>query len=327
VEAPNNLLVRLHKWAIRQDENFLTEAFAHLLQHLLSQEPEAGLRLIARLTNGVIVESVDRAKLIEIRTQIVSGEGTPDIQFRSANAIVIVEVKSESGLNPEQLVRYRGILEKERRAGFRTGLVVLTRYAVDLADDTLKVRWYEIAQWISEESQRYAFQAVSAYLSRQFIEFLRERDMVMEQVTWELTGGVRALRSLVDMLYETALACQVTVKRSVGWDYIGIKLDGKYWVGIMLDDPENLHFSTSCVIDADAAAKLDVGEVWQENWVPGRNIWGRSIQLDSEDTHFFSRTRPGQMQWLEKFLRESLGMAQRIEMPNQPPAADEPDEE
>ena len=28
---PNNLLMRLHRWARKQDENFTTEAFVHLI--------------------------------------------------------------------------------------------------------------------------------------------------------------------------------------------------------------------------------------------------------------------------------------------------------
>ena len=149
----------------------------------------------------------------------------------------------------------------------------------------------------------------------------------MEQVTYELSGGVRSLRSLVDMLYEAALACKMSVKKSTAWDYMGVTLDGKYWAGIMMDDPEKLRFKTQCSIDADAAAKLGVGELWQESWVPGRHRWGRIANLASEDTHFFSRTRAGQMQWLEKFLRECLDLAKKIEAPNQPAIVEEPEED
>ena len=47
----NNLLVRLHKWAFRQDENFLTETFAYVLEYLCEHEPEAASDIIFRLTN------------------------------------------------------------------------------------------------------------------------------------------------------------------------------------------------------------------------------------------------------------------------------------
>ena len=38
----NNLFLRLHKWAVRQDENFLTESLAVVLEQLLVLAPEVG---------------------------------------------------------------------------------------------------------------------------------------------------------------------------------------------------------------------------------------------------------------------------------------------
>lgn len=45
-----NIFARLHKWATRQDENFLTESLAILLEHLLILAPAVATRLIRRLT-------------------------------------------------------------------------------------------------------------------------------------------------------------------------------------------------------------------------------------------------------------------------------------
>ena len=53
----------------------------------------------------------------------------------------------------------------------------------------------------------------------------------------------------------------------------------------------------------------------------------RATELNSEDVHFFSKTKAGQMQWLEKFLRECLAQARSIETPDQPPIPDEPQED
>lgn len=36
--AENNLFSALWKWAARDDENFITEAFAYVLRHLLEHE-------------------------------------------------------------------------------------------------------------------------------------------------------------------------------------------------------------------------------------------------------------------------------------------------
>jgi hypothetical protein len=84
----NNLLLRLHKWAWRQDENFLTEAFAHLLVHLLENEPEAGLGLLKALTGGVLDLPPIEARGVEVRTHVTSSEGTPDLELRSTAHLV-----------------------------------------------------------------------------------------------------------------------------------------------------------------------------------------------------------------------------------------------
>ena len=46
----SNLFLRLHKWASRQDENFLTESLAVVLEQLLVLAPAVGTRLVSRLT-------------------------------------------------------------------------------------------------------------------------------------------------------------------------------------------------------------------------------------------------------------------------------------
>jgi hypothetical protein len=128
------------------------------------------------------------------------------------------------------------------------------------------------------------------------------------------------------MLFEAASACKVPVRKTHGWDFIGLNLDGlKYWVGVYFSNPEKLWFNTCCRIDPEAAAKLGVGELDEASWVPGRSRWLRSVELDSEDVHFFSRTKVSQMQWLEEFLRDCLAKARSIETPDQPPIPEEPE--
>src|ERR1700722_2549593 len=92
----NNLLVRLHKWAVRHDENFLTETFAYLLEYLAENEPEAAAEIVARITSGIITLSPQHMRVLEVRTQISGEEGIPDIELRTGQHFVIIEVKSEA---------------------------------------------------------------------------------------------------------------------------------------------------------------------------------------------------------------------------------------
>jgi len=69
----NNVFLRLHKWAWRQDENFLTESLAVVLEQLLVLAPAVGTRLVARVTGGFIDLPPEDASEIELRTQVEGG--------------------------------------------------------------------------------------------------------------------------------------------------------------------------------------------------------------------------------------------------------------
>lgn len=328
LEGPN-LFARLHKWATRQDENFLTESLAVVLEQLLALAPEVGTRLINRLTSGFIDVTADEASTIEVRTQVETGQGRPDLEILVPHRLAWVEVKAEAALRAGQLEGYRVLLGK---SGVElTRLVLLTRYPEEYGSDDehpdLEVRWFEVADWLEAElSVLETVGEVAPFLARQFLDFLRMRGMTLTQVGKYMPEGVRALNNLLNMLFEAAGACKVTVKRTANWDNIGLILDGhKYWVGIDFDKPEKLWFGTRGRIDPEATARLGVGELTEENWVPGRYRWWRGVELDSEEVHFYSRTKVGQMQWLEGFLRDCLAKARSIETPDQPPIPDEPE--
>src|SRR5579871_2497117 len=139
--------------------------------------------------------------------------------------------------------------------------------------------------------------------------------------------GIRALASMLNMLFEAAMACKVSAKRSASWDYVGLNLgEMKYWIGLGYGEPEKLWFRTRCRIDPELARQLGEGEVSEESWVPGRFRWSRGAELSSEMVHFFERSKVSQMRWLENYLRECLTMARSIETPDQPPIPEEPEE-
>jgi hypothetical protein len=317
VSPENNLLVRLHKGAWRQDENFLTEALAHLLRHLLENEPQAAANLLGYLTEGFFALGYEEARGVEVRTQTFTAEGTPDLQLRAGEQLAILEVKSESDVREEQLSRYRDLLRDSGTPS--TALVLLTRYPVTLSEGKERpkhVRWYQVAEWLDQERSRYQFQPVSAYLVNQFLDFLSARNMIMGQVTWELPGGVRALRALRDMLYEAAVSTGYRAQFRVGQDYIGVHLDKpNYWAGIYYDRPEVLIFETCArKVRQDAAERPNLpGRVYK--WTTEQALgWYRELNLDSEAIHFFARSPASQRQVLEQFLRECRKTVEDIEI-------------
>jgi hypothetical protein len=330
VHARTELFHRLHKWAHRQDENFLTESLALVLEHLLALAPAVGTRLISKLTGGFIDVPPQDASTIELQTQVEAVAGRPDLEIRVPHKLAWIEVKAESELRKGQLEGYRVLL---RQAGVaQTLLGLLTRYPQELqhGDELpdVQLRWFEVADWFEDEVAP-AEQAgeVAGFLANQFHTFLEARSMTLAQVGRDMPGGLRALSNLLNMLVEAAGACKVAVKKYPEWNSIGLLLDGrKYWVGVNFSEPECLVFNTCCRINLEAATKLGVGEIFQEKWVPDLNRWSRWVDLDSEEIHFYSRSKVRQMEWLEDFLRDCLAKARSIETPDQPPPMEESDE-
>jgi hypothetical protein len=142
-----NLFARLHKWAVRQDENFLTESLALLLELLLEREPAFGVRLIKCLTGGLIDLETSEAAAVEILTQVETAQGRPDLEIRAPERLVWVEVKAEAPLHAGQLEGYRIGLNKSGVKEVRLGL--LTRYVVGFGpgeeQPDLALRWFDMA--------------------------------------------------------------------------------------------------------------------------------------------------------------------------------------
>jgi hypothetical protein len=328
---PNNLFWRLHKWAWRQDENFLTESLALVLEQLLALAPAVGTRLVARLTDNFIQLAPDDASAIEIQPQVEAGEGRPDLEISIPHRLVWIEVKAEAELRAGQLEGYRVLLGE--RGVEQTRLILLTQYPEVFAEEDARpdhvVRWFEVADWLeSEIAAAEEASAIAGFLARQFLDFLGARRMKLAQVGKYMPEGLRAWGSLLHMLFEAAAACKVsaTLKGAVGLEYSGVKIDGpKYWVGVDYAEPEKLCFATRTRIDPAAASKLSDGEISEDKWVPGGYCWWRSVDLNSELVHFFARSKVSQMEWLEGFLRECLEMARSIETPDQPPIPEEPE--
>jgi len=313
----NNLLVRLHKWASRQDENFVTEAFAHLIQHLIEEEPQAASGLLRSITNGFLGSNIAETRSVTVRTQIITGEGTPDLALFALDKLVYLEIKVESEATERQLRRYRELLSNSSYS--ETRLILLTRHVVSIESpeaDYSHIRWHQIADWLENERLQYTFKTVSGFLVEQFLGLLGIKGMTMSQVTWELSGGIRALRNFLNMLEESAhvAGCKVQVRGNTRWS--GVMLDGgNYSIAIYFDDPDRLIFETyKRRVRVDAAKELGIGYVFETDDKQGHG-WAYELDLTSEGVHFYARPRSSQMQVLELFIRESMELVKKIELP------------
>lgn len=313
----NNLLTALHRWASRQDENFITDAFAHLLRHLLDADAAVGMKLLQFLTDERFSVAPNISS-IQVKTQVTLAQGRPDIEISNELHLVYVEAKVESGLGNRQLERYLEELDG-KKSPENTTLVVLSRYPVEVPsasrERVVTKRWYQVAHWLVE-SRSEVKNVVNLFLVEQLISFFEARNITMEKVGPEMLPGLKAFDSLMAMVAEAILAQKMTLKDSFGRDWSGCYFDKTkqdFFFGVYHERPHILVFATNKFpILADADKLLGFGKSERASYAPNKRIWSNELRLNSEEAPFFALSRKEQMDRIESFLRESLIAVQRI---------------
>jgi hypothetical protein len=280
----NNIFSSLARYATRQEENFLTEAFVYLLNLMLEREVECGRAILANLCGDKVAGWLREASSVSIVTQFSVAEGRPDIVIEiDAGKMIFLEVKHDSSLGVEQLERYYAHLESHKAGDAQ--LILLTRSRHSIQQTSLEralfhhICWYEISGWLSEVQIE---DEVTDFLVRQFLTFLKEKEMSMEKVTWEYIQGVPAMLNLVNMI-STAVAeasPESSVRKTVGASWAGFYINGQLFVGF--------RFANSLVIVF-------------ENDNGNNPTFKRDLSL--EQAHFFSLTAGEQLECLIEFIR------------------------
>jgi hypothetical protein len=312
-----NLLVALHKWACdrKQDENFTTEAFAHLLRHLLKHEPDAACSILAVLGCSSVGED---CRELKVSTQIRYGHSQPDISVeQKAKLKLVIEVKVEQEIDWDQIKMHNEALER-KAAPYCKRLIVLTKKQVDknnkAADlvDTY-VRWREIAESIRAEVDG-GMSPVSQHIARQFVDFLRSNGMVIDKVETAITTkqAISSFHSLMKMIKGSLPqgspprkwkskdnVCEMPGYSGV---YFGLRRNDEYWCGIYYAEPD-------CVVlqayDRSAAeiAKCEGWELDEEDKSRGA-AWRRKLPL--RERKFFEMQADDQWKLIEAFIKNSI---------------------
>ena len=188
-----NLLVRLHRLAHRQEENFTTEAFAHLVQHLMEAEPRATARVLDWLTDSSFFSEPGVSAPPTIRTQVHLGEhGIPDVRIEADDLEVIIEVKLGAGLGLEQAGPYAEALEKHGKPRRKLVALVGSPPSVEQRPAGMVVRtWGDLGVKLREET-REPSSPLTHHLVEQFAAFLNHLNLVPLQVRSRLSEALKA---------------------------------------------------------------------------------------------------------------------------------------
>ncbi len=296
----NNLLKALNKFAHRQNENFITESFLHLLIHLIEFEPKVGIDLINKLSSKKIDWKEEESKRISIQSQIKTDEGIPDIVIRSVDKLMYIEVKVESDFSHNQIKRYKKVLKKSECT--KTHLTVLTRYPYtensesEIPDSSF--RWHHIVDWLDKLVEDID-NNVSHFIINQFVNFLKMKGIAMGKISWELINGLKSYNNLMVMLREAIVANKLKKTRGSSQGDSGFYLDD-YWVGITFENPNIICIATNNPIKETKNKQTKLG-LLDEN-----KCWYNELDMEAEKVNFFALSKEGQVQCLEKFIRESV---------------------
>jgi len=298
----DNLFSSLNQWAHRQEENFLTEAFVFLLNHLLENEAEIGKQLLNWLCFDNENHFLDQ--LPTVSTQVVTDEGRPDIRIQSPDIFVLIEVKKGSGLGDRQLGRYRKVLNSSDAAIRR--LVLLTAFSVETDEDErpdIERRWSDMTDWLKTHPTT---DSVSSFLVNQFLDFLKEQAMTIERVSWEYMNGIMAHLNLMRMVEKGLEQAQIPFgPLSSRWDYCGFYVDTKqFWIGVEFSAHEYVAMaSESATYDQGRFNALDIPTVpgVEREILDNGKAW-IGLNLEDESAHFFSRSAESQLALIREFM-------------------------
>lgn len=307
----DNSLISFHGLCKRQDENFVTESFVHLLKMIIDIEPHSAVPLLKYITNGNWEGDNHAASLVEINTQVAIDAGRPDIEIKDAKHLIFIEVKVESDFGETQIERYSSYLGEVKDK--KTAFITLTKYPVrNVLEVDGSVRWYDMHSMllnIKTESD------VLLYIINQFINFMLYRGLFMDSVTWEMPSGVKSFKNLMGMIGENLSNTNYRCKKAVAWEWVGFYIDdSKYWVGIILDNPNIILFHTESLVMVDNL-KVDKGVVFNSRWE-------NRIDLSGENEHFFARSKVSQMSLIEDFLKSSIQFAESLSGESHMPHSD-----
>lgn len=337
MQKDNNLLIQLFKWATHQEENFTTEALAHLLGHLAARSPDAAFPLFSLLSGDVLNLAPDELHALEIQTQRSwTPWGTPDISIQGEDVFWLVEVKVAAPIDPDQLRAYLEILTNDRRP--RKGLTLLATESAPARTPggVHHVRWFDIADRLDLVREEVGGEdPVTKHLLARLSGYLANRRLAVAAVRSPLSEGIRAFEKragqrLVFDLPATKPVVSAEEELSPLWTLLQLMREAwrdvrpdddlrygsgqhsggwigwnvnrmTYFVSVLYPNPEVVGFQLYLEgpgVDPDRWDSSR-GELVR---VLGRYRWNDYLDLASQGLDFFSSTKKTQRQLLAGFI-------------------------
>jgi len=305
--SDENIFSALAKYNSEEGENYLTEAFAFVINALLQQERPIGMEVLTQLCVENNEFSFDMDEVISVSTQVSTEQGTPDIKVSSPSKLIYIEVKDYSPVDLEQLKRYKKALESSSPAIRR--LILLTRFPIDFSEHKgipdKCIRWSQVYDWLENTKAK---DPICVYLIDSFKSFLEVKQMSIQKVGWEYINGVPALNNLINMIKTAIESASLQINpRSQSQDYRGYYFENvQFWCGISYDKPLVVIFETA------NKKNFNTKLVETPSYPILETNWSIQFRLQLEDIHFFSLDKDKQLEEMSKFVRTAYEEAQQM---------------
>lgn len=323
--SPSNLFSRLFKYRGRDnvspEENFLTEAFAYLLDN-----DRALLQEILHFARN----KFDSPRLLEdfslMETEVSTQKNYKnksrannfiDLEVKSGLDLLWFEMKVESGLSGhDQIEKYEMLLEERNLDENQSGVILLTKHRTEPDDHKNyylgNILWSEIYTEIREHLGSIDVPSPIRFIEKEFLIFLEEKSMApFNPFTQEefdaakVMDGVRKkvnhiLNSLLEKLTIHFTGDQFEyVRQSYGRDYEGQKVKIKGYV-----------FYYGVFMGGDGFGSIDLWFLTNPEQVSGLNLNPselKKIGFEREGDNYLFRTLDSEARIIENknFLEES----------------------
>ena len=301
------LLPRLHRLAERQDENFLTECLAYVLEAFLEVEPELAECLLAHLRGTLKLPALRvESGLIHVHTQFSTAFGIVDLVLKSDVAVVFIEVKVDSGFEETQLERYSSALKERTETQKALGTLTRNQQNAD-SPANFSIRWYEIGNIVRKMNPATE---IGRFIRNEFLNLLQHRGLVVERISWELINGVKSFASLVNMLDHALRDVGLETRPTSGameggyFGYFFYKNRTKFFTGVYYTDPGRIYINSEDSIPERHDVVL--GEMLR------KDRWLYRIDLESEEAYFFSRSLQSQLDYIVERMTEAVNYADTL---------------
>jgi hypothetical protein len=171
----SNLLSALRKYRPRENhdplENFITEAFAWLLQN----HPLFGEFFLKKIALGLQLQFAPGGATIEWETQVHAEGLRPDMVGAVGERAFIFEHKAWSALRPNQIRDYRNqAVLKYGKENYHLILITAASYLIDQNPD-LALCWHDVHAWIKEWQSHRDYE--EEFLFEDFCQLLENEGM------------------------------------------------------------------------------------------------------------------------------------------------------